>query len=404
MHKFIAGIVAAGLTLTSCGSMPLNLVAQQGVVKSTLAQMNCQNYDYSSLNDFSASLWSAAANDTTNALSPLSAYIALAMCANGAAGDTFKEFSLLGFKDGDNSNLNSMAAQLIEELTAEDSGIQLNIANSIWSDEKFSVKADYLQTLMDYYSAEIFSVDLQSSKDEINSWIEDKTNGLIKDMLGEINPEEVLLLINTLYMNADWEVEFNSLNTHEGDFYGINGTRTEEYMNHTGSIKTVDSDFCYGVVLPYKGGRLEFCALMPTDKNMSTSELVSLLNGDNSVTKLAKSAVDEQVILSLPKFEVKSTLELNDILQEMGLVSMFSKSADFSVMSDDSDDLAVSDVLQNIYICVDEQGTEAAAATTIIMGNLAMPINNRKIVFDRPFVWAVYDNVSGAILFCGEYN
>ena len=405
MKKMIAGVIAAGITLTSCGSLPTYLSSQQGIAKNTLAQASDESRDYSKLDEFSMKLWKNAANDTTNAISPFSAYIALAMCANGAAGETLAEFAPLGFTNNDNTELNAAIAALIKEVTSQESDVRLKIANSIWVDDSLTIKDEYSNLLTDYYTAELFCVDLPSSKDAANSWIEEKTNGLIEDMIDKISPDALLMLINTLYLNADWESEFNAYATHKSEFHAFNETRTEEFMHCNDSMRVIDVDDCVGVVLPYSGGRLEFCAVMPNDEALTTSELITRLEGNDSISDLARDAKSEQVILSLPKFEVKTSIALNETLQDMGLVKMFGSSADFSLITDSSDGIKVDDVLQDIYIRVDEKGTEAAAATVVIKaGGLAEPIEARELKFDRPFIWAIYDSVSGAVLFCGEYN
>ena len=404
MKRILAGVVAAGMVFTSCAAVPSGLVGT-GIIPQTLARTN--EYDYSRLNEFQTKLWQNMASDKSSALSPLSAYIALAMCASGAEGETLDEFNAVGI-GGDEQGL--ALAALISELTAqpaesesESATARIEIADSVWVDDSFEVKSEYLQTLTDYFAAEAFNVDLPSSTERINSWIETKTNSHIKDMLSEIPADTLMMLVSTLYLDAEWETKFDSLSTHPGEFYSNSSTRTEDFMHSSGSVRVVDNDDCVGVVLPYAGGRIEFCALMPSDANLTTSQLIARLDGDDSIPKLAAEAESERVVLALPRFEVETSTSLYDALSSLGLESMFGTSADFSGMTDGN--ISVSEVLQNVYVRVDEEGTEAAAATAVIMcGGLAETEKPREISFDRPFVWAIYDKISGAILFCGEYN
>ena len=368
--------------------------------------LEAEPIDARALNEFSSKLWAALANGKDTALSPLSAYLALAMCAAGARGDTLEAFNLLGFDDPEGAY--DMIEALTSQLSSTGGETELLIANSIWVDNAFNVREDYLQLLDEKFAAEAFSEHLSGAAGKVNNWISDKTRGMIQNMLDEIDPSVVTLLVNTIYMDAKWQTPFDKSVTDTRTFHSVDGDADAEFMHRRSDELVIDDDELgvTGVVLPYDDGRLIFTAIMPDDESVTTSDLISKLQGDKSIDRLAAGACSEKVILSLPKFEIKSSMSLKSALSAIGMADAFGESADFSGIgaSASGQSPTIGEVLQNARIRVDESGTEAAAATVVMMRLTAFVPEEppRVLCFDRPFVWAVVDSASGAILFCGQ--
>ncbi len=360
---------------------------------------------YNALEDFCTNFLLAAAkksDGTVNTLSsPLSAYFALAMAKEGAAGKTLTEMSgVMGDIGADN------IFSLISALTTLE-GTELNISNSIWVDSEFQVKASYSERLATGYLAEGFGLPLKTAEKEINSYIEEHTDGLIKDMLSDTALDDaVMAIVNTLYMKAKWQNPFSKEATHEREFTDAAGNKTQrEFMYKTSTYRVIEDDNCIGVVLPYSDGSLEFVAVMPKDEGAPASDALTAAAKLGGWAEAAKNGTYERIKLYIPKFEQEFSDSLVDTLTEMGITSAFDRySADFSGIAED---IFLQDVLQNAVLKLNEDGTEAAAATVVIaMATSARPPEEepRTIEFNRPFSFAVIHRESGAVLFAGEHN
>lgn len=333
--------------------------------------------------------------------SPLSAYLALSMVKEGADGTTLDEMSaVMGDISGEDMRT------LIEDLTSLND-TTLNIADSVWVDSQFAPKQSYLDLLKNHYLAEGFNLKLASAEKKVNTWIEENTNGLIKNMLSDTALDKaVMALVNTIYMKAKWQNEFNKNATHERIFTGSDGVgKTVDFMYKTASYRVIETDEFIGVVLPYSDGSLEFAALMPKNASKPASDIFTHVSEIGGWAAAAESAQSERIKLYIPKFEQEATGSLVSTLKKMGIVTAFDKlSASFEGIAEN---IYVQEVLQNAVLKLDESGTEAAAATVVYAAatSAAPPqAEPRTIEFNRPFAFAVYDKVSGAVLFAGEHN
>lgn len=363
--------------------------------------------DFSGLDSFSERIWAEVAGEA-DVFSPLSAYLALAMVSGGARGSTLDSFGCLGIGSGEGlKSADEVGADmrlLIDSLAKTEGSTKLSIANSVWVDKNYALRDEYSEFLTKYYAADSFSLELSKSAGKVNSWISEKTNGMIPKMLDEIPRDVALMLINAIYMDAKWADPFDKFNTRLEDFTNVSGEKTQvEMMHKTSHMRTIDSEGLEGVVLPYDDGRLQFVALMPTDGS-TTSELISKLNGGSSIGSLAESASGERVRLSLPKLELEAKIELNKPLESLGMGGIFASGADFSGLCDSDSGFCVSEVLQVAKLKLDEAGTEAAAVTVVSVKTTSMIHEDppRVMAFDKPFVWAVADSQTGAVLFCGQ--
>ncbi|MEG1524850.1 MAG: serpin family protein [Clostridia bacterium] len=338
-------------------------------------------------------------------VSPLSAYLALSMAASGADGITKNEFSTL--LHGDPETLNDVCGALLASLQKTNGSTKLTIANSVWSDESANIQKSYLTLLKDVYAADAFSAQLNSDKtrNAINAWVKEKTNGLIPTLRKDNYADDTMLvLLNTLYLNAKWDNPFWGQMTEDHDFIKADGTKVSSpFMNDRECHRDYLSiDGAEGILLPYDDGKTAFVALMPTDTR-TARELATALTAETLAAAIASRA-EAFMNLSLPKFAVDFTLDMNDPLKKLGLTSAFNpNSADFSKMGSSAQgNLFLSSVQQIVKIIVDEKGTEAAAVTEIAAAGMALnPEQPRELMFDHPFVYAVVDLDSGAPLFIG---
>ncbi len=339
------------------------------------------------------------------AVSPLSAYIALSMAAEGAAGETLAQFEkVLGVSSDE---FGAKVGGIIEHLMEVKGSTVLSSAQSAWTDESFTFEEEFLKKLEESYHADMFSGCLSSDEilNAINSWVSERTKGLIPKLLEDnLSDDAVLALINTLYFKGKWREQFDE-KTSIGDFTTVSGDKQQaEYMHVRAHFRYLKLDDAYGVVLPYDDGKTAMVALMMTDRSASPSKLLAE-HGFDELLKAVKDAKGRSIDLRFPKFETESTFELIEPLVRMGLVDAFDRwNADFSRMSEE-EALYISRVLQKVKLIVDTEGTEAAAATAVIVEKAtAIPAEPLYISFDRPFVYAVMDLETETPLFTGVFN
>ena len=357
--------------------------------------------------DFSARLFSAVLeeDDAFNpVISPLSAYLALAMTAAGAAGETKREFEqTLGLPV---EGLGPAAAALTRLLSNTRGSTKLIAANSLWLDKHLLPEQAFLQQALDYYEVELYQCDLQNPAVvvEINNWVEQRTQGLIKDMISELN-DAAMVLINTLYLNAKWQNQFEPDDTMELHFITDAGADVpvDFLRSDMRRRRILVTDELEGIVLPYDDGRLAFVAVRQLDKSSPRGiRLDAFLLQD----LLSGSFEHDHVVFSMPKFEMSYAADLGHPLQIMGLSSAFdSNGADFSTLGrmDDGLGLFIDQILQKVEIRVNEKGTEAAAATAIIAAPQSAldPDDIVYLSLDSPFLYAVVELETALPLFIG---
>jgi serpin B len=291
----------------------------------------------------------------------------------------------------------------MEQLIHLDDQVEFSIANSIWYRLGFQVLSEFIQTNRDYFDAEVKEIDFADPQtvEIINQWIEDKTNNKIKDMLDFIPVDAVMYLINAIYFNAQWKYEFDKGDTYEGDFHLSDGSRhLTDFMRVSGDfVYTSNEDFT-AVELPYGDSTFSMVAMLPSS-GKTVSELVAQLNVDNWDSWFDNSFLTG-VQVDLPKFKYEYKELLNDPLETLGLGVAFSPSeADFTGINPDGD-LFISRVIHQTFIDVQEEGTEAAAATIVEVSLTSAggggPINFKA---DKPFLYLIKENSTGAVLFIG---
>ncbi|MBQ8287294.1 MAG: serpin family protein [Clostridia bacterium] len=356
--------------------------------------------------DFAAKLLtgSAALEREENLLiSPLSAMLALAMTANGAEDETLAEMQTLLGGTLSMEELNGMLRTWVASMATR-KYVTLSAANSIWFKEKrFIPDPAFLQTNADYFGADVYAAPFsdQTVKD-VNLWIEEKTNGLIKEMLNGLDPETVMLLINTLYFQAEWNDPYQDGQLEDGTFHGVNGDETVQMMRSVESTY-LSMEGAQGFKKYYKGG-FYFAALLP-DEGTDIADFVASLTGEK-LTAALSSGSRADVYAKLPAFSYDCDLSLKEVLAPHIPDAFTPFEADFSGMgtTDNGDPLFISKVLQKTNITLDKNGTTAAAATVVVMnGATGMPeeLPVYHITLDRPFVYVITDSYTGLPIFIG---
>ena len=335
-------------------------------------------------------------NEKNYMVSPFSLKMALMMATNGAEGETQKEM-LETFGIENIETYNKMAEELIVKYNNKED-LALNVANSIWLNTDIALNTvfsdEFKALIAEHYKGEANDVTIENAVSQINTWVEEKTNGKIKDLIS--NPVFVGALVNTVYFKGAWANPFDDYLTEKEMFTDINGIQVEkEFMNKTNRYSYFEDDTMQMVKMPYN--------------DFKTSMYIAIPKGDSELdfNNAINNMTSKKVNLTIPKFKVEYSITLNDILKEMGVEKAFTENAEFGKMftTETQKSFYISQVLQKTFIEVDEKGTEAAAATAVIMmTNSARPQAEEIIDFvaNKPFTYFIRDDESGEILFLGE--
>jgi len=365
-------------------------------------------------NAFALNLYRLLGEDDTNLFySPFSISMALAMTYAGARDDTAGQMAdTLHFtlsQDRLHPAFNSLDTELSQRGEGakgkDDKGFRLNIVNAIWGQKGYTFLPAFLDTLAENYGAGLRVLDFASAAEEsriaINDWVSDQTEERIKDLIppGAIDSLTRLVLTNAIYFNAAWQYPFQKEATKDGIFHLLNSNEVTVPMMHvTEPFRYAEGNSYQAVALPYDGRELSMLILLPESGKFSefeqslTAELV-----DTTVKELES----RRIALTMPRFEFTSGFSVKKALATMGMPIAFSDSADFSGMTG-KPDLFISDVIHKAFVQVDESGTEAAAATAVIMRLTAMPESPMDLTIDHPFIFLIRDNATGTILFIGR--
>lgn len=339
-------------------------------------------------------------------ISPLSLSFALALTANGAEGETLKQMeSVIGGLPI--SELNEYLYTYRGSLSSGE-GFKLHSANSVWfkDEEKITVRNEFLQTDVNYFSSEIYKADFDDSTvTDINNWVNKNTGGMIKEAVDKIDREAVMYLINALAFDAEWANIYEKSNIREGSFTAENGEKREAEMMYSEERVYLEDENAIGFMKRYKGGKYSFAALLPNEET-TISEYLDLLSAEN----LQKLLIDFrycEVTAAVPKFKYECDFSLTDTLKTFGVKDAFDRfKADFSKMAEinvPNYNLYINDVLQKTFIEVNEKGTKAGAVTSFHMNlgcNAAGPPEKR-VILDRPFVYMIVDNENYLPIFMG---
>jgi len=409
-------VVALMLGLAACAQPVAGVVIQSDKQRETSPDVN--EADVATLVDgnstFAFDLYQALREEDGNLFySPYSISLALAMTYAGARGETAQQMTdTLHFilsQDRLHPAFNSLDIELSQRGEGakgkDGEGFRLNIVNAIWGQEGYKFLSEFLDVLAENYGAGMRPLDFTNAPEEsrvtINNWVSDQTEGRIEDLIpqGLIDALTRLVLTNAIYFNAAWQHPFSEDMTEDGPFYLLDGGEiTVSMMRQTESFSYAEGDAYRAVELPYDGRELSMVILLPQAGQFEAFE--GLLDAQR-VAAILEDLEPRRVALTMPRFEFESSFSLKETLAAMGMPVAFSGGADFSGMTGNRD-LFIADVIHKAFVSVDEAGTEAAAATAVVMELTAMPEEPVEVTIDRPFIFLIHDLETGAILFVGR--
>jgi serpin B len=358
-----------------------------------------------SLNDFSYTFYQqiGASEEGNIFFSPYSIFVALSMAYEGARGNTATEMqNVLKFLQNDSATLGSFG-RIYNLLNQNQQGYTVSTANAFWAHEDYEFLLGYLGLLQNFYMAEANELDFAQNIEAaelINNWIENKTQDKIKDMIpaDALSDLTKLVLTNAIYFKGLWDIKFDPDDTYETDFELTSGETVKVDMMYNGdyNFNYTETDDLQVLKLNYHGLNLSMIIVLPKENNISIAE--SAINAEN-LSQWRTDFSERDIPIYLPKFKFETKYPLNDLLIEMGITDAFSPgAANFSGM-DGTTNLFISKALHQAYVEINEEGTEAAAATAIIMTLTAMP---DQFIADHPFVFLIQQEETGAILFMGR--
>ena len=359
-------------------------------------------------NNFALTLFSEMKGVGSNVVSPMSVTYLMAMLANGAEASTREEImDAIGAKDFDIDEMNAFYAYLIRRAKTADKQTTLNIANYIALNKEFKLKKKFASTIADRYQGAVESLDFTNpeSTKRINGWCSEHTNNMIPTIIDQVEPSAVAYILNAIYFNGTWTDKFDKNNTKKEQFNGY--TRDIMYvdmMHRNAKYYYTSNDVYSAVTLPYGSGAYSMTVILPNEGKFIT-DLTKTLNAD-TIASLRRNMEECLVDLKLPRFTTEMKLPLKGIVAKLGAPSMFDATrADFSSFANGN--VYVSEMLQKAKIEVSEEGTKAAAVTMGMVKLTSMrPQEPRRVDFhcDRPFVYMIQDNYTGAILFMGQFT
>ena len=362
-------------------------------------------------NRFAINLYSQYKSEEGNIFfSPFSISTAMAMVYEGAEGKTAKEIkSVFGFPKYDNSRRNQYS-NLLSEINKKDKEYALKTANALWAEQDFHFLDEYLTTVEEYYGGKTTNLDFknewEASRLIINNWVEDKTNDKIKDLLSEgvIDALTRLVLTNAIYFKAEWLIQFDADKTSD-EYFRVNPDKSIKVpmMQPTSQKSTFNytqNKDLQILEMPYAGEDLSMLILLPLDDDIEALENSFTIE---KLTEWKKSLRKRRVKIYIPKFKFETKYFMKNTLINLGMPTAFTNSADFSGMTG-TKDLKIDKVIHQAFIEVNEEGTEAAAATGVTMMKLSKPPPTPIFKADHPFIFIIQQNETGNILFMGRVN
>jgi len=309
---------------------------------------------------------------------------------------------VLNYEGLSREEINEITKELIRVLVTNVDGNLLEIANSMWYDEGFPVEQEFINLNSNYYDAEVREINFRTAEavKTINQWVNKNTHGKIEEIIDAIDPATMMILINAIYFNCVWEVEFDPDNTYDQPFYREDRSLfgQVEMMELESTFNASFTEEFTAVELPYKNKKFSMYLFLPAEGN-TVNKLLGQLDGSTWNSWTEDFSERKEFTVTMPKFKFDYDRSLAEDLKAMGLELAFSDQADFSGIS--PVDLLISDVIHKTYIDVNEEGTEAAAVTAIVFETTSIgPANGIRL--DRPFLFAITENSSKSIVFIGK--
>ncbi|HEV3259795.1 MAG TPA: serpin family protein [Gemmataceae bacterium] len=342
-------------------------------------------------------------------LSPFSIRVALAMCAVGARGETRRALAdLIGAPESVEEQ-NRQYALLLKSVNGEGGRpFQLVAANALWGQQGYHFNPDYKKAVADFYDGAFHEVNFRAQPDEavrtINAWVSDKTRAKIKELVKRdfLSADTRLVLTNAIYFKGQWVEQFQRAATRDVDWHGPKGTRQVPTMRRRGGYPYYEGDGLQALDLPYQGGQLSLLVVLPSQEGGLTSLEAGWAAGGTYRRVTDGLRHEGAVAVSLPRFRAETELRLKPVLCDLGAGLAFSDAADFSGIGEGP--LKMSEVVHKAFVEVNEEGTEAAAATAVGMALCAAVPAPKPKVFkaDHPFLFFIRDRDTNAVLFSGR--
>jgi len=403
LTSIVIFLVAGQLVFYSCKKEPTVVLPIEPVnINLTTSQLSLINSE----NSFAFDIFKSVLHNTDGSdniiISPLSISSALSMTVNGANGATRDSMlATLRMNGLTPEIINNSYKDLTAALLVVDQRVLITVANSVWIENNFVAKKTFTDILARYYNAESKSFDISDPMvpKQVNGWIENKTNGLIKNMVDQLDPKTVMLLINAIYFKGKWNSQFDKVNTVPGSFYKSDGTTAQaQMMKQTSEYNIFNGDGFTLAELPYGQGNFVMDVILPTEKD-GLKNITPLIT-DNNLNAWLHQLGKRNTELTFPKFKYGFKIELKDILEAMGMGIAFGDKADFSNISDFATQLSF--VLHQAFIETNEEGTEAAAATVVGIIATSAPASPLVLNIDHPFLYIIRETTTNTILFIGQ--
>ena len=355
-------------------------------------------------------IYSDDKSDKSLVFSPLSLQYALGMLANGASKADAEEISsVLGY-DGDLGRLNEFSKSLIEQLPAVDLNVELVLSDALIVDEQYPVMSAYKQTIGQYYYSSVENLpfgDSEYVKSVVNGWCDKNTKGMIPTLLDKVDPSSIAYLLNALYFKGLWTDQYDPeyMVVKDAVFHGLNGDEPVDYLFDCLYYLYAERDGYRVVRKPFGNGKYGFYILLP-DEDSNVETLMSTIAGEKW-EQICASLERREVSLRIPKYELSSSFSLIDHLKAIGIRRVFSSSAVLSGMFENPGEIQVSGVIQKNRISVDEVGIKVASVTEVELLSGSTGEDDPEPVYfwaDRPFVFVIAEETSGAILFNGVFS
>ena len=341
-------------------------------------------------------------------LSPVSILMALGMTENGACGDTLSQMESIANGGIKVEQMNTVMAYLREKMN-ESPDVKWNVANSVWLKDMDGLELDpeFAETVIAHYRAEVWKSNFdQGTVDDINSWVNMNTDGMIDEVINNISPNTMMYLINAISFDGEWEEQYEDDKIKEGfDFANADGSTSSVTMLSSKENKYFTLGDGEGFVKPYKGGEFSFVGILPKEGESTSEYLSKIRNLD--LAKAVREARDEEVRVKIPEFENDYGTNLAETYNNMGMTEPFGMNADFSdMLVSGGDTIRIGSIIHKTHIEVDRKGTRAAAVTAVEMRVKGAMVEEmpKSIVLDRPFVYAIVDNATGIPVFLGCQN
>lgn len=363
-------------------------------------------------NRFAFDFYSRLANDPTNAesnifFSPFSLSSVFSITYDGARGDTADEIRSVFHFPKDDVARRQEFANISAIMNREDNTTHLTTANALWAENTYPFLPEYVSTAQQYYAANVTNLDFinkaDDSRNRINTWVEERTNNKIRDFIpnGGINPSTRLVITNAIYFNGKWEKPFDERETGEYRFSVTPGKTVRVSMMQRGdNFAYTETSRIQMIELPYKHGNgkdLSMIVILPKHETLAAVE--NSLNGE-MLSDLEQKLTDTKMVVFLPKFKLETRYELPEVLKAMGMPTAFASGADFSGM-DGTKRLFINNVVHKAFIEVNEEGTEASAASSVYLSKSGID-NSPVFRADHPFLFLIQDKETGTILFIGR--